>query len=166
LDGFQGRVHSLSKPAAEGGRMNHVLIIDDEADFGFFVKKNLELNERYAVAIATDGWTGLKMARETQPDVILLDIMMPQMDGIEVLKQLRNQNISPKSAVIMLTARKDPESITSAIGLSSAMYVVKPIEMDILERKIDSLMKNREIENSIHTEFAGCLSAQPSVLDS
>lgn len=146
--------------------MNQVLIIDDEADFGYFVKKNLELSKRYAVDIATDGLTGIQMARETQPDVILLDIMMPQMDGIEVLKQLRTQNISPKSSVIMLTAKKDPESITDAIELSSAMYVIKPIEMDILERKIDSLLKNREVENSVGSEIQGFSSLNLCVLDS
>ncbi len=132
--------------------MNHVLIIDDEADFGYFVKESLQFDNRYCVSIATDGMMGLKIAQETNPDVIVLDIMMPQMDGLQVLKGLRAQKATQNTPVIMLTGKKDDDSIVQAIGLSSAMYIVKPIEMDVLGHKIESILKSQLFEDSRPSE--------------
>jgi DNA-binding response OmpR family regulator len=132
--------------------MNHVLIIDDEADFGYFIKENLQFDNRYCVNLATDGMMGLKIARETNPDVIVLDIMMPQMDGLQVLKGLRAQKATQNTPVIMLTAKKDDDSIVEAIGLSSEMYIVKPIEMDVLGHKIESLLKSQLLKESCQSE--------------
>ncbi len=132
--------------------MNQVLIIDDEADFGYFVKETLQFDNRYCVNIATDGMMGLKIAQETNPDVIVLDIMMPQMDGLQVLKGLRAQKATQNTPVIMLTGKKDDDSIVQAIGLSSAMYIVKPIEMDVLGHKIESVLKSQLFEDSRPSE--------------
>lgn len=132
--------------------MNHVLIIDDEADFGHFVKESLQFDNRYCVNIATDGMMGLKIAQETNPDVIVLDIMMPQMDGLQVLKGLRAQKATQNTPVIMLTGKNDDDSIVQAIGLSSAMYIVKPIEMDVLGHKIESILKSQLLEASRPSE--------------
>lgn len=132
--------------------MNHVLIIDDEADFGHFVKESLQFDNRYCVNIATDGMMGLKIAQETNPDVIVLDIMMPQMDGLQVLKGLRAQKATQNTPVIMLTGKNDDDSIVQAIGLSLAMYIVKPIEMDVLGHKIESILKSQLLEDSRPSE--------------
>ncbi len=128
-------------------KSNRVLIIDDEEDFGYFVKLNLQLNEEYRVEVATDGMAGLKMAEKTRPNVILLDIMMPKMSGLQVLRKLKAQKTTRDIPVIMLTAMRDENSIQEAIKSSSQMYIVKPIEMEALSYKIQSAMKSHMFGN-------------------
>jgi two-component system alkaline phosphatase synthesis response regulator PhoP len=122
--------------------MNEILIIDDEEDFGYFVKSNLQLNDEFHVSVATDGKTGLKMAEEGMPDLILLDVMMPRMDGLQVLKKLKGNKKTQKIPVIMLTAKNDEESIAEAIGSFSEQYIIKPIEMTTLENKVRMVLRN------------------------
>ena len=122
--------------------MNEILIIDDEEDFGYFVKSNLQLNDEFHVSVATDGKTGLKMAEEVMPDLILLDVMMPKMDGLQVLKKLKGNKKTQKIPVIMLTAKNDEESIAEAIGSFSEQYIIKPIEMTTLENKVRTVLRN------------------------
>lgn len=122
--------------------MNEILIIDDEEDFGYFVKSNLQLSDEFHVSVATDGKTGLKMAEEVMPDLILLDVMMPKMDGLQVLKKLKGNKKTQKIPVIMLTAKNDEESIAEAIGSFSEQYIIKPIEMTTLENKVRTVLRN------------------------
>ena len=115
--------------------MREILIIDDEEDFGFFVKANLQMNDEFHVTVATEGKEGLKAAQEQRPDLILLDIMMPKMDGLKVLKKLKENKKTQQIPVIMLTAKNDEASINDAIGSYSEQYIIKPIEMATLESK-------------------------------
>ena len=71
-----------------GGRKK-ILIIDDEKDFGYFLKFNLELIKKFKVFNATNGKAGIKLARRKKPDLIILDIMMPGLDGFDVLTILK-----------------------------------------------------------------------------
>jgi DNA-binding response OmpR family regulator len=124
--------------------MNKILVIDDEEDFGYFVKANLlELNYGYHVNLATDGEAGLKIAEQIRPDLILLDINMPKMDGLQVLRKLKANTNTQNIPVIMLTARYDDDSITQAVGESSAMYIVKPIAMSTLEKRIQYVLRSQ-----------------------
>jgi len=134
--------------AAKGKRMNKILIIDDEEDFGYFVKLNLQSSNEYCVSVATDGMAGLKIAEETRPNVILLDIMMPKMSGLQVLRRLRAEKATRNIPVIMLTAMRDHDSIVEAMESSSEMYIVKPIEMEALNYKIQSVMKSHMLGNA------------------
>jgi len=122
--------------------MNEILIIDDEEDFGFFVKSNLQMNDEFHVNVATDGKAGLKIAEEVRPDLILLDVMMPKMDGHQVLKKLKANKKTQQIPVIMLTAKNDEDSIAEAIGSFSEQYIIKPIEMATLESKIRTVLRN------------------------
>lgn len=122
--------------------MNEILIIDDEEDFGFFVKSNLQMNDEFHVNVAVDGRTGLKIAEEIRPDLILLDVMMPKMDGLQVLKKLKANKKTQHIPVIMLTAKNDEDSIAEAIGSFSEQYIIKPIEMATLENKIRTVLRN------------------------
>ncbi len=122
--------------------MNEILIIDDEEDFGFFVKSNLQMNDEFHVNVAVDGKTGLKIAEEVRPDLILLDVMMPKMDGLQVLRKLKANKKTQHIPVIMLTAKNDEDSIAEAIGSFSEQYIIKPIEMATLENKIRTVLRN------------------------
>lgn len=117
-----------------------ILIIDDEEDFCFFVKANLQQLGPYQVVITTDGESGLKAARRVRPDCILLDIMMPGMSGFEVLENLKKDKATREIPVLMLTARADEESKQEGAQLYDDDYLVKPILAATLKERLERAM--------------------------
>ena len=101
-------------------------------DLTFFVKANLELAGDYEVIVATSGKEGLRAASGHKPDIILLDIMMPNMDGFEVLEKIKKSPKTLKIPVIMLTAKGDTESKVRAASLYDEDYIVKPVQIETL----------------------------------
>lgn len=124
--------------------MRKILIIDDEEDLTFFVKANLELAGDYEVEVAINGRDGIKLASREKFDLILLDIMMPHMDGFEVLEVLKKNKKTLSTPVIMLTAKGDEKSRLRAAGLYDEDYIVKPVQIDFLKSKIDEALKRIE----------------------
>lgn len=120
-----------------------ILIIDDEEDFCFFVKKNLEAISNYEIITANKGKKGIQIARKKKPDLILLDIMMPGIDGFEVLKRLKANEETQNIPVIMLTAKEEDESKIKASGLYCEDYLVKPVEKLVLRAKIHKVLSLR-----------------------
>jgi len=123
-----------------------ILIIDDEEDLTFFVKANLELVGDYEVIIATSGKDGVAIASSQDVDLILLDIMMPKMDGFEVLEKIKKSPGILAIPVIMLTAKGDIDSKLKASGLYDEDYIVKPVPIEILKVKIEEALKRRGLE--------------------
>lgn len=123
-----------------------ILIIDDEEDLTFFVKANLELVGDYEVITATNGKEGVAIAISRDIDIILLDIMMPRMDGFEVLDKIKKTKGILSIPVIMLTAKGDIESKIKAAGLYDEDYIVKPVQIEILKAKIEETLKRRGLE--------------------
>ena len=123
--------------------MRKILIIDDEEDLTFFVKANLELSAECTVAVATSGKEGIKKAKEDKPDIILLDIMMPRMDGFEVLAEIKKSQKTLSIPVIMLTAKADDRSRCQAVSLYNEDYIVKPVEIEVLKSKIEEVLNRR-----------------------
>ncbi len=118
----------------------NILIIDDEKDFCYFVKKNLELFAGYNVVTATLGTKGIRAALKEKPNLILLDIMMPGIDGFEVLEKLKKNKKTLHIPVIMLTSKSEDESKMKAVGLYCDDYIVKPVEFEVLISKIDKVL--------------------------
>ncbi len=104
-----------------------VLIIDDEPDMLNLTSQRLEY-AGYRVLAATDGLEGLRLARSYHPDVILLDIMMPVMDGYQVLRLLKSDTATEEIPVVMLTAKGDELDMRISIDLGSAYHLVKPFQ--------------------------------------
>jgi len=121
-------------------KRRRILIIDDEKDLCFFVKQNLKLLGNYEVIIARNGKEGIRAARVRKPDLILLDIIMPGLDGFEVLKRLKENKKTFFIPVIFLTAKGDEESKLKAVSLYNDDYIVKPFEIRILKSKIDNVL--------------------------
>jgi len=117
-----------------------ILIIDDEEDFCFFIKANLQLISNYEIFIAHKGKKGLRLASKEKPDLILCDIMMPGIDGFEVLKRLKKNEETQHIPVIMLTAKSEDESKIKAAGLYCDDYIVKPVEIKTLKAKIHKVL--------------------------
>lgn len=120
-----------------------ILIIDDEKDFCHFMRMNLESTNKYKIFVSTNARSGIKTAIRKKPDLVLLDIMMPNISGFEVLQKLKENINTTSIPVIMLTALSDDESIAKAMGLYSHEYIVKPVEMDSLVSKIDRVLFGR-----------------------
>jgi DNA-binding response OmpR family regulator len=123
--------------------MKKILIIDDEGAFCSLIKENLEITGDYEVICATDGKGGIRAALEQRPDLILLDIMMPVMDGFKVLKILKSDEKTLSIPVIMLTAKDDDESKREAARLFDDRYIIKPVEIAVLRSTIEQVLSIR-----------------------
>lgn len=99
-----------------------ILIVEDDKNFLWVLKQNLTA-KGFVVVFAQDGQEGLKKAKEEKPDLILLDILLPKMDGIEMAKELKKQG--SKTQIIFLTNLKDADHISRAVEIDSPDYIVK-----------------------------------------
>lgn len=117
-----------------------ILVIDDEKDFAFFIKTNLEMAGAYKVVTVSSGRWGIWATLWYKPDLILLDITMPVMDGFAVLKELKRREATMGIPVIMLTARDEDAFRVKAAGLYNEDYVVKPVRIDFLKTKIENAL--------------------------
>ena len=114
-----------------------VLVIDDDPRMLRLVEINLE-REGYNVILAIDGVVGISLLKETKPDLVLLDIMMPEPDGYEVLKRIRQESNVP---VIMLTAIQGVDSVIESLGLGADDYVRKPFSPAELIARVRTKLK-------------------------
>ena len=105
----------------------HILIIEDEAEFAALLKMRLEAN-KFHVTIASNGEKGLQQIKASVPNLILLDVMMPGIDGYEVLRRLRREPATRHTPIIMLTAKGESKSIFKAQDLGATDYLIKPCE--------------------------------------
>jgi DNA-binding response OmpR family regulator len=121
--------------------MTKVLIIDDAEDLSNLLKVNLEV-EGFDCLIAPDGESGLTQALEEKPQIILLDIDMPGMNGYEVLEKLKENPDTSGIPVIMCTTKKRAEDIEKAYATGADDYLVKPFEQYELIGKIRKLDEN------------------------
>ncbi len=118
--------------------MNRILIIEDNPDLAFGLRSNLEI-EGYDVSIASTGAAGLEQARSQQPDLLILDVMLPEMDGFEVLQNFRETNSS--TPVLMLTARGDELDKVRGLRSGADDYVTKPFGLMELLARIEALLR-------------------------
>ncbi len=112
-----------------------ILIVDDEPQLAGFVQMRLEANN-YTVTLASDGVEGLKKVEEEKPDIVLLDIQMPHLNGFGMLIKLRDNSETRSIPVIMLTAKDASESIARALEIGADDYIVKPFDSKVLLEKI------------------------------
>jgi DNA-binding response OmpR family regulator len=119
-----------------------VLVVDDEADIVSTVQYRLEFCE-FEVVTATNGKEGLEKAANEKPDIILLDISMPVMNGHEMLERLKNSPELKDIPVIMFTAFSDAKDVAKAVELGVADYVTKPFDFTDLVGKITKVLGNK-----------------------
>ena len=121
-----------------------ILIIDDEEKFTKYVKLNLEATGKYEVRVENNGARGLEAAKAFKPDLILLDVMMPDMDGSEVSEQLKEEDSCKNIPVVFLTAivtNKEINEKGSVIG--GHPFIAKPINLKNLISSIEQNMINK-----------------------
>jgi two-component system alkaline phosphatase synthesis response regulator PhoP len=129
--------------------MQSILIIDDEDDIREILSYNLK-KEGFKVHAAENGIEGLKKAKKFLPDLILLDVMMPEMDGIEVCEQLVAYNFNKKPIICFLTARSEDYSQIAGLDAGADDYVTKPIKPKVLVSKINALLRRSSDATSLN----------------
>ncbi|MDG1426893.1 MAG: response regulator transcription factor [Flavobacteriales bacterium] len=131
-----------------------ILIVDDEKDILEFLSYNLE-KEGYQVSTALNGVLALDIAKKIKPDLIILDVMMPEMDGISTCSELRKIPETQNSLILFLTARSEEYSELAGFNAGADDYVTKPIKPKLLISRIKALLKrnkNNESSSSIKIE--------------
>lgn len=121
------------------GKPINILAVDDEESFTFFVKLNLQNDSRYEfnVTTANGGEAGLKLARKIKPDLILLDIMMPDMSGTEVAEKLLDDPRTKSIPIIFMTAVVQKDEVAEEGGIMGGReFIAKPVEKDELIDRI------------------------------
>jgi two-component system, OmpR family, alkaline phosphatase synthesis response regulator PhoP len=124
-----------------GNKPSHkVLVVDDDESIVELLKYNLEKND-YEVRTALDGIKALEIAKKFNPNLVLLDIMMPKMDGVETCRQLRGLPELQKTFIIFLTARAEEYSEVAAFDVGADDYITKPIKPRALMSRINALFR-------------------------
>jgi DNA-binding response OmpR family regulator len=123
-------------------RAKTILIVDDDADVREALREQLELTEEFAAADAATAAEGLRLAKEARPDLILLDVELPDMDGREVLKLMRGSGVS--SPVVMLTAASGDSDTILGLESGANAYVTKPFKFSVLLAHIRAQLRSHE----------------------
>ncbi len=119
---------------------NKILIVDDEPDIIEIISYNLK-SKGYQIATASDGVEAIRKAKDFRPDLILLDIMMPNKDGIQTIKELRQLPDFEDTAIIFLTALTDEKSEIEGLNLGADDYISKPIKPELLTSRIQAALR-------------------------
>jgi two-component system, OmpR family, alkaline phosphatase synthesis response regulator PhoP len=120
-----------------------ILVVDDEEDILELVRYNLS-KERYRVTSALSGEIALQKAREEHPDLILLDLMLPGLDGLTVCRELKRDPAIGNTPIIMLTAKGEEADIVVGLELGADDYIVKPFSPRVLQARIKAILRRRE----------------------
>jgi len=132
--------------------MHTILVVDDQSSVRRLLQEYL-IEQGFRVVTAADGQTALYAARHEQPDVILLDIMMPKMDGYQFLRQYRQERQTP---VIIITAREEETDAVLGLDLGADDYIIKPFRMRELLARIRAVLRRvEEPQDQFRTYRAG-----------
>lgn len=117
-----------------------ILLVDDEPDIIEIIRFNLE-QKGYQICTASDGLQAIKVAEKEQPHLIIMDVMMPNLDGIEACERLRQDSRFSETIIMFLTARGEDYSYVAAFDAGADDYVTKPIKPKVLLSKVKGLLR-------------------------
>jgi two-component system alkaline phosphatase synthesis response regulator PhoP len=137
-----GKLLPMRSPAREL-YMKRILIIEDDRDIVELVRYNLA-NEGFQVAAAFDGNSGLATVKKTPPDLLLLDLMLPKMSGLEICREIRKEESLNRLPVLMLTARGDEADRVVGLEMGADDYVTKPFSPRELIARVKALLRRAE----------------------
>lgn len=124
-----------------------ILLVDDEEDILEFLSYNLR-KEGYRVYVADNGEDALDLAPRIEPDLIILDIMMPRMDGVKVCQELRKMNRLDNTYIAFLTARNEDYSQIAALETGGDDYITKPVKPAVFNSRVKALLRRRNKNGS------------------
>lgn len=141
--------------------MPKILIVEDEKKIARFLELEL-IHEGYEVETANDGRTGLDKALSVNPDLLILDLMLPELSGIEVCRRLRHQSDVP---IIMLTAKDDVSDKVMGLDMGADDYMTKPFAIEELLARIRVALKKIRASSTVKAPAANTLTSGPVSLD-
>jgi DNA-binding response OmpR family regulator len=121
-------------------RRAKILVVDDEADLVEIVRVNLE-GAGYEVAGARNGVEGLRLLKEKRPDLVILDVLMPELDGWEVLRRIRRDRLTAATPVVMLSSLDEDDAILRGLDDGAVEYVTKPFQPENLVASVKTLLE-------------------------
>ena len=127
-----------------------ILVVDDEEDILELVRYNLA-KEGYRVACVTSGEQAMKEVKEDAPDLILLDLMLPGLDGLDVCKRLKSDPVTSVIPIIMLTAKGEDADIVTGLELGAEDYVTKPFSPRVLLARLKACLRRKRQEEADET---------------
>jgi len=128
-----------------------ILLVDDEPDILDIISYNLKA-EGYKVKTASSGREGVEKAKKVRPDLILLDVMMPEMDGIEACEQIRKTPGLEHTIIAFLTARGEDYSQVAGFEVGADDYITKPVKPKVLTSRLKALLRRRPLEPATSEE--------------
>lgn len=144
------------KQVTDDSSLPTVLVVDDNEDMRRYIRTLL--TDKYYVTEAVDGENGLQVAHETIPDIIVSDVMMPVMDGLEFCRRIKADTMTSHIPVILLTARSTEEQQLEGLGSGADDYMTKPFSAQLLLARIDNLLKSRQ---KLRHLFDGKVKSEP-----
>jgi DNA-binding response OmpR family regulator len=154
---------ATARPPTSGGARKKVLIVDDEKDIVDLLAYNLGRNG-YDTLVAGDGNVALDLAGKNLPDLIILDLMLPGIDGTEVARRLKADARTANILIVMLTAKGEETDVVVGLTLGADDYVTKPFSMKVLLARVGSVMRRAEAGPGAPGE-GGMLRAGPLSID-
>ncbi|MEN8190117.1 MAG: SpoIIE family protein phosphatase [Thermodesulfobacteriota bacterium] len=130
-----------------------ILIVEDNPASREIMEVRLRASD-YDVIMAVDGLEGLEMAREHKPDLILLDILMPKMDGLEMCSRIKSDPTLPFMPVIIVTAKTDSKDIVSGLESGGDDYLTKPVDHTALVARVKSMLRIKELHDNVLEQSA------------
>jgi len=140
----------------------HIVVVDDEADIRELVDYNLA-REGFDVTCAADGEQALDMVRSDHPDLVVLDLMLPDMDGLEVCRTLKGDGQTSNIPIVMLTAKGEEADIVTGLEMGADDYVTKPFSPRVLAARVKAVLRRHEREPASETDIirAGNITIHP-----
>tara|TARA_B100001996_G_scaffold275003_2_gene215752 strand:- start:280 stop:975 length:696 start_codon:yes stop_codon:yes gene_type:complete len=132
-------------------KVKHILIIEDERDIADLLQFNLE-QRQYSISVARNGESGIEIAKNEKPDLVLLDLMLPGIHGLDVCKVLKSDKNLEKTLIIMLTALGQEEDIVKGLESGADDYIPKPFSFEILLARIKSVLRRGKHKTTVNEE--------------
>ncbi len=151
----QGKI-ALDQKTETTAMATKVLIVDDEKDLVDLVRYNLE-KEGFQCLLASDGLTALRLAREQRPGLLILDLMLPGLDGLEICRQLRRDPMTASLPIIMLTAKAAEVDRVVGLEVGADDYIVKPFSPRELVARVKAVLRRMQASSALPTRQAGTL---------
>src|SRR5207302_7665801 len=129
----------------------HILVVDDNPVNVDILRTRLAVHG-YEILTAADGEEALVVARAKQPDLILLDVMMPKMDGIQVCRELRADSSLPFMPIILVTAKTDSKDVVAGLEAGGDEYLTKPVDQPALVARVKSMLRVKALHDTVQAQ--------------
>ena len=149
---------------SQAGPTQRVLVVEDEADLQELLRYNLE-RDGYRVSVVDTGEQAVKAVKDDPPALVLLDLMLPRMDGLDVCRRLKSGDATARVPIIMVTARGEDADVVSGLELGADDYITKPFSPRVLMARVRAVMRRQAADARAIPDSAGLIAVDPISID-